>query len=313
MRIFYPDTPDLPLPPGHRFPAGKYRLLRETLQRERLFGDGVLVASPLAGEADVLRAHDADYVDAVLTGTLEIGLARRIGLPWSAVLVERTLAAVGGSLAASRYALAHGWSGQLAGGTHHAHRGFGSGYCVFNDLAVTALTLIEEGAARRVAILDCDVHQGDGTAAILGARADVLTVSIHGEKNFPFRKVASTIDVGLADGTEDAGYLAALADVLPEIATFKPDILLYLSGADALKSDTLGRLALTHEGLAARDRLVLETCRRQGVPVSIAIGGGYAAPIEDSVVAYANTYRVAMEVLGHAGRESGKGWDMVGD
>lgn len=298
MSFFFPDTPDLPLPPGHRFPAGKYRMLRAMLELEGVLADRGLAPSPSATRADLERAHDPAYVEAVLTGSLDAAIIRRIGLPWSEVLVARSRATVGGSVAAARAALEHGLSGQLAGGTHHAHRDFGSGYCVFNDLAVAALTLLDEGRVRRIAILDLDVHQGDGNAAILGGRPDVLVVSVHGENNFPFRKVASSLDVGLADGTGDRDYLTGLEPALAAVEDFRPDLLLYLSGADPLHTDKLGRLKLTCDGLAERDRRVFALCRRRGLPVSIAIGGGYAEPIADSVTVYANTFRTARQVLG---------------
>jgi acetoin utilization deacetylase AcuC-like enzyme len=297
VRFFYPDTPDLPLPPGHRFPSGKYRMLRETVLAEAILGDWALVPSPPAERSDLARAHGADYLAAVFEGTLDDTAQRRIGLPWSETLLARSRATVGGSMAAARAALRDGLSGQLAGGTHHAHRDFGSGFCVFNDLAVATLTVLAEGLARRVAILDLDVHQGDGNAAILADDPDVFVASMHGDKNFPFRKVASTLDVGLADGTEDRAYLDALDDVLAAVAAFRPDLVLYLSGVDPLANDTLGRLALTAEGLAERDRRVLGFCRRREVPVSIAIGGGYADPISDSVAAYATTFRTARAIF----------------
>jgi acetoin utilization deacetylase AcuC-like enzyme len=298
MRFYWPDIEDLPLPAGHRFPATKYRLLREELTRDAILPIAMLEPSPIATRSELLLAHDADYVEAVLGGTLSSDLIRRIGLPWSPVLARRSCLTVGGSVAAARAALSEGVSGQLAGGTHHAHRGFGSGFCVFNDLAVVALVLLAQGRTARVAILDVDVHQGDGNAAILGAEPRAFVVSLHGAKNFPFRRVPSDLDVELADGTDDRAYIDALADVLPAIEAFRPDILLYLSGVDPLREDRLGRLALTHEGLAERDRLVFEFCRRRGLPVSIAIGGGYADPIGASVTAYANTFRVAREVFG---------------
>lgn len=297
MLLYYPHTPDLPLPSGHRFPSTKYRLLREKLTLEDVLGDWQLTPSPLATTADLARAHAPEYVQAVLDGTLAPDIQRRIGLPWSETLALRSRATVGGSLAAARLALRSGFCGQLAGGTHHAHRDFGSGYCVFNDLAVTSLTLLEEGAVRRVAIVDLDVHQGDGNAALLTGHPDAFVLSVHGDKNFPFRKVPSDLDIALPDGTGDRDYLHALADALDAIASFQPDLVLYLSGVDPLHSDTLGRLALTFDGLMERDRLVLEFCRRRGFPVSIAIGGGYANPISDTVQAYANTYRVAHEVF----------------
>ena len=300
MLFFYPDTPDLTLPASHRFPAGKYRMLRRTIEEQAILGDWRLAPSPAAKIADLSRAHSPGYVAAVLDGTVPADIQRRIGLPWSETLAQRSRATVGGSLAAARRALRDGLSGQLAGGTHHAHRDFGSGYCVFNDLAVAALTLVEEGEARRIAIVDLDVHQGDGNAAILADHPDVFVVSLHGEKNFPFRKVPSDLDIGLPDGTGDRAYLAALADALEATAAFRPDLVLYLAGVDPLHSDTLGRLDLTFDGLMARDRLVFEFCWRRDIPISIAIGGGYASPISDSVQAYANTFRVAHEVYGRA-------------
>ncbi len=298
MRFFYPDIPEIPLPPGHRFPAGKYRLLKELVQRERALGSADLAPSPIASREQLLAAHAPGYVQAMLDGTIDKDIVRRIGLPWSEILVQRARATVGGSLAAAREALQHGISGQLAGGTHHAHRDFGSGYCVFNDLAVAALTLLAERAVGRIAIIDLDVHQGDGNSAILGADPRVFILSIQGAKNFPFRRVASTLDVDLPDDTGDDAYLAALNDTLEPILAFRPDLVLYLSGADPLAEDTLGRLSLTHQGLARRDRVVFETFRYRAIPVAVAIGGGYAQPITATVEAYANTFRVAADVYG---------------
>jgi acetoin utilization deacetylase AcuC-like enzyme len=295
-RFFYPHVEEIPVPPGHRFPASKYRLLREAIAREDILPDSMLVAGTPAERGDLLRAHAAAYIDAVFDGSLDKDIVRRIGLPWSPILVRRSRATVGGAIDAARSALATGISGQLAGGTHHAHPEFGSGFCVFNDLSVAALTLLAERRVERVAILDVDVHQGDGNAAILRDNPDVFVVSLHGARNFPFRRVPSDLDIDLPDETDDHAYLHALADVLPAISAFRPDILLYLSGVDPLKEDRLGRLALTHDGLAERDRMVLEFARRRGIPVSIAIGGGYANPISISVAAYANTFRIARDV-----------------
>jgi acetoin utilization deacetylase AcuC-like enzyme len=297
VRFFFPDVEEMPVPLGHRFPAVKYRLLRETIEREGILPPESLTPSPSASVEDLTRAHSPEYVAAVLDGTLSADIVRRIGLPLSPALARRSRATVGGSLAAAREALWHGVSGQLAGGTHHAHRDFGSGFCVFNDLAVAALTLLEEGAAARIAILDLDVHQGDGNASILKGLPGILLVGIQGERNFPFRRVPGDIDIELPDDTEDRAYLEALADVLPAIEAHRPDLLLYLSGVDPLREDKLGRLALTHEGLSERDRMVFQMCRRRGIPVSIAIGGGYAVPIEASVAAYAGTFRTAREVF----------------
>jgi acetoin utilization deacetylase AcuC-like enzyme len=298
VRFFYPDVADLQLPDGHRFPASKYRLLFDKIRCENLFGNVPLLASPPATRDLLIAAHSPAYVDTMLAGCAPPDMMRRIGLPWSETLMARSLATVGGTLAAARVALVHGLSGQLAGGTHHAHRAFGSGYCVFNDLAVAALTLLDEGAAERIAIVDLDVHQGDGNAAILTPDPRVFVLSIHGEKNFPFRKVPSDLDIGLTTGTDDRGYHAVLPDAIAAVIAFRPDLVLYLSGADPLAADTLGHLSLTLDGLMERDRFVLQSFRRRGVPVSIVIGGGYANPIDLTVEAYANTFRVAREVYG---------------
>jgi acetoin utilization deacetylase AcuC-like enzyme len=297
LRFFYPDVEDLPLPEGHRFPASKYGLLRTLVEREEVLPPDSLQASPLIAPEQLLMAHAPDYVAAALDGTLAADAQRRIGLPWSPALALRSRATVGGTLAAARAALVHGVSGQLAGGTHHAHRDFGSGFCVFNDIAVAALTLLSEGHCQRIAVVDLDVHQGDGNAALLTGRPGLLVVSIQGARNFPFRRVPGDIDVDLPDGTEDRAYLSALAEVLPAVEAHRPDLVLYLSGADPLAEDRLGRLALTHDGLAERDRMVLEMCRRRGFPVAIAIGGGYAVPIEATVRGYANTFAAARDVF----------------
>ena len=296
-RFFYPDTPDLPLPTRHRFPAGKYRRLRERVVGERLLGRAILAASPTALVAELARAHADGYIAAVLEGTLSPEAQRRIGLPWSATLARRSRATVGGSLAAAREALAHGISGQLAGGTHHAHSDFGSGYCTFNDLAVASLVLLAEGVVQRIAVLDCDVHQGDGNAAILGPDRRTFVVSIHGEKNFPFRKVASDLDIALPDGAGDDQFLQALGKALEAIGGFRPDLVLYLSGADPLAEDALGRLRVSLEGLARRDERVFSMCRDRGWPVAVVAGGGYAKPIELTVNAYAQTYATAARVF----------------
>jgi acetoin utilization deacetylase AcuC-like enzyme len=284
-RLYYCDHHAFPLPAGHKFPVEKYRLLRERLAAEGRFR---LEPAPLADPALVERAHDAAYVRAFLAGTLPPQVMRRIGFPWSEGLVRRTLASVGGTLAAASDALATGFGGTLAGGTHHAFRHEGSGFCVFNDLAVAVLAI-----GRRAAVIDLDVHQGDGTARIFEGRADVLTLSLHGRNNVPFRKQASTIDVDLPDGTGDGEYLAALEAVLPRVRAFAPEIVFYQAGVDPLAGDRLGRLALTHEGLTRRDRKVIEACRE--TPLVITLGGGYAEPIERTVEAHANTFRIATE------------------
>ena len=296
MRFFTSDRFVIPLPDGHSFPGRKYILLRERLVRDGILTAGQIKPSPLAETEDIARAHDADYMAAVRDGRLDAQAQRRIGLPWSRNLVDRVTATMGGAVAAAAAALECGLSGQLAGGTHHAHRDFGAGYCVFNDFAIAALKVLAEGWARRVAIVDLDVHQGDGNAAILAGHPDVFVFSMQGAKNFPHHRVASDLDVDLPDGTGDDAYLRALADHLPAVFDFRPDLVLYQAGVDPLAEDRLGRLALTLDGLAKRDRLVLTECRSRGIPVSLGLGGGYADPIDLSVQAYANTYAVAREV-----------------
>lgn len=298
MHLYYADILDIPLPPGHRFPAEKYRLLRERMLRHGIVAPWQLELSPPASREDILRAHAPAYVDAFLSGALPADAMRRIGLPWSEQLVARTLATMGGAVAAMRGAFAHGFGGQLAGGTHHAHADFGAGYCIFNDHAIAALAALAEGLAARVAIIDLDVHQGDGNSAILAGRPDVFVLSLHGEKNFPFRKVPSTLDIALPDGTGDDAYLRALHDGLEAVRAFRPDLVLYQAGVDPLAEDKLGRLSLTHDGLTRRDEMVLTTFAKAGTPLSLGIGGGYCDPIALSVEAYANSFAVAKRVHG---------------
>ena len=290
-RLYYCDHLPIPLPPGHKFPIEKYARLRAILAAD---GGYHFQPSPPAGAAALELAHDAAYVQSILAGTAGDRVMRRIGFPWSPELVRRTLASVGGTLAASRDAMACGFGGNLAGGTHHAFRGEGSGFCVFNDLAVAILALRRDGLAARAAVVDLDVHQGDGTAAIFQDDPAVLTLSMHGEHNFPFRKQRSRIDIALADGTGDDQYLSRLREVLPLVIAFRPDVVFYQSGVDGLAGDRLGRLSLTLQGLKERDRLVLENT--QGIPLVITLGGGYAEPIERTAEAHANTFRAALRV-----------------
>ncbi|MEL6299056.1 MAG: histone deacetylase [Pseudomonadota bacterium] len=300
LKIFYPDTVDLPLPQGHRFPAEKYRLLRDRLLADGTITAGELQPSPPVTTDELLTTHDAAYVAAVADGTLSQDIQRSIGLPWSEVLAARSRRTVGGTLAAARAALGGrpGWSGQLAGGTHHAFFDRGAGFCTFNDVAVAANVLLSAGAIDRAAVLDCDVHQGDGNASLLGPKQDVFVASLHGASNYPFEKVPGDLDIALADGTDDDTYLDALFRALDAIGAFRPDILFYISGADPLDDDRLGRLALTFDGLEARDRMVFQFAHRRALPVVIAIGGGYARPIELTVRGYAQTFAAAVEVLG---------------
>lgn len=301
MHISYSDTYAVPLPEGHRFPMEKYRLLRDALVGEGVVAPGELHEAVPVHPAELLVAHSAEYVNRYCEGTVDAKINRRIGIPWSPAFVRRSLASVGGTLAAARAALerAHAWglAGNLAGGTHHAFADRGEGYCVFNDIAVAALTLLEEGTVRRVAVVDLDVHQGNGTAAILGGDARCFTLSMHGRNNYPYTKIPSTIDVDLDDGTADAAYLSLLAGALPAVLSFAPDIIFYQAGVDPLGCDRLGRLALTHEGLMERDRMVLASARAADIPLVLTLGGGYAQPITETVRAHVNTYRAAMRAI----------------
>jgi len=296
VKLFYADTYEIPLPEKHRFPRNKNRLLREALIREGVVSAGQMMLSPLAERDDIVHVHSPDYTDSFFSGSLPREMMRRIGVPWSEGLVLRSRATMGGAVAAMREALEHGFSGQLAGGTHHAHADFGSGYCSLNDFALAASIAMREGLANRVAIVDLDVHQGDGNASMLAANPHAFVFSLHGEKNFPFRKAVSDLDIGLADGTEDEPYLRRLHDGLEAVLAFRPDLVLYQCGVDPLVHDKLGRLALSYEGLARRDRLVFETFASRGVALSFGVGGGYCDPIEQSVAAYMNTIAAAKQV-----------------
>lgn len=292
--LYYCDHHDIPLPSGHKFPMEKYKLIRRELQRypEFRFAPG-----PLARREDLIRVHDPDYVDAFLNQTLSPQAIRRIGFPQVPELLSRTLSSVGGTLAAARQALRDGFSGVLAGGTHHAYRDFGSGFCVLNDIAVAAQTLLDEKLVGRVLVIDLDVHQGDGTAAIFAGYPAVFTFSAHGRHNFPFRKQVSDLDLEFDNDVADAEYLARLRAVLPGVLAQPADLVFYQAGVDALATDRLGKLALTPEGLAARDRLVFESVRARGLPIVVTQGGGYSQPIEHTVQASATVFRTGAQVF----------------
>lgn len=289
MRVFYDPVYTDGLDPEARFPRDRYRLLAERLQ---VFpGMEICPPEPVTRE-QLVKAHDAEYVERFLEGRLTEKEMRRIGLrPWTDRIVERTLLLTGGSLMAMEEALATGGlAGNMAGGTHHAFAGEGSGYCVFNDLAVAALHALERPEIRQVLILDLDVHQGDGTAAIFRHHPMVHTISIHGQKNFPFRKQQSDWDLGLPDGTGDVAYLKILDQVLQDLESRDVQLLLYQAGVDPLAEDHLGHLNLTREGLDERNRRVFEWADRRGLPVVVFMGGGYATPIERSVEAFVDLF-----------------------
>jgi acetoin utilization deacetylase AcuC-like enzyme len=245
VRAFFCDTYEVPLPAGHRFPMAKYRLLRERLLSEGVLHASELEQSDLVDRASLLLAHTPEYVDAVFSGGLSAAEQRALGFTWSEALLARSRASVFGTVAAARAALRDGIAGNLAGGTHHAHADRGSGFCVFNDLAVAARALQREGEIGRAVVVDLDVHQGDGTAAIFAGDESVFTFSMHGAKNFPFRKQRSSLDVELPDGCDDAGYLAALERHLPDaLDRARADLAFFQAGVDPLRHDALGRLGL---------------------------------------------------------------------
>jgi acetoin utilization deacetylase AcuC-like enzyme len=304
MRAFHSDRFVLPLPEGHRFPMPKYRLLRERVQG---MPGLTLHEAPAASDGELALAHEPAYVGAVTEGTLSTAMQREIGFPWSPRLVERSRLSVGATIAAARTALVDGLAANLAGGTHHASADKGGGYCVFNDVAVAARLMQAEwhrnrrsgpASLLRVAVIDLDVHQGNGTAAIFRDDPTVFTLSLHGARNFPFRKEASDLDIELPDGCSDAHYLAALDGALARLwhrhGETLPGLVFYLAGADPHEGDRLGRLKLTHAGLAERDRRVFAACRGRGIPVAISMAGGYGRDIADSVTVHEHTIEEAV-------------------
>jgi acetoin utilization deacetylase AcuC-like enzyme len=297
VKAFYSDTFVLPLPADHRFPMAKYARLPQRLVAEAILRPADLQEAPQAEWSQLRLVHTPAYLEAVAAGTLPADLQRRIGFPWSPQMVERARRSVGATIAASRAAIAEGCAANLAGGTHHAFADRGEGYCVFNDVAVAARLLQHEGLARRILVVDCDVHQGNGTAAIFRGDNDIFTLSLHGARNYPFKKEASHRDVELDDGTTDEPYLAVLAHTLSEVAaSHSPEVIFYLAGADPYEGDRLGRLKLTIDGLRQRDELVLEHCRRAGVPAVITMSGGYAPDVEAIVTIHTNTIRTAVSL-----------------
>ena len=294
MRVWASDHFEVPLPEGHPFPMPKYRALRELLLAEGVVS---VTRSEEAPREWLDGAHDPSYVARVLSWDLSAEEVRRLGMPLTPELVARARAAVFGTVRAAQAALEDGVAGNLAGGTHHAFRDRGEGFCVFNDAAIAARALQVEAGLQRILIVDCDVHQGNGTAAIFAGDPSVFTFSIHGARNFPFAKERSDLDVELADGTGDEEYLWHLERGLDEaLERSQPQFAFYLAGADPFEGDRLGRLKLTRAGLRRRDEWVLRTLRGRGLPVAIAMAGGYAHDIADSVEIHANTLRVARDL-----------------
>jgi acetoin utilization deacetylase AcuC-like enzyme len=298
MKVFYSDHFVLPLPEGHRFPMVKYSMLRERVARDGICGPGELSTPRAVTDREILRAHAPGYLKRVVSGTLTQKEMRRIGFSWSERMVERSRRASGGTLSACLAALDEGFAANLAGGTHHAFSNRGEGYCVFNDSAIAARAVQAAGRVERVVVIDTDVHQGNGTAAILRAEPTVFTFSIHGAKNFPFNKEESDLDAPLPDGADDTVFLATLESGLQAaLDAADADLAIYLAGADPFEGDRLGRLSVTKAGLAERDRIVLETCRERGIPVAVTMAGGYAREVEDTVDIHFQSIRRTADLL----------------
>ncbi len=298
MRVFYTTRYYADIGEGHVFPIRKFELVRDKLLEEKTVSLAEFVEPQPAAVVDVLLVHTEDYVTRLRAGALTERELRRLGLPWSKALVRRSFLAAGGTLAAAKWALANNVASNLAGGTHHAFADRGEGFCVLNDVAIAIRVLRREKLIERAGIIDCDVHQGNGTATIFAGDTNVFTFSMHGAKNYPLFKAASTLDIELPDKTSDAEYLATLAEHLPRVFAHRPDIVFYLGGADPFAGDKLGRLSLSIEGLRARDELVLAECLARGVPVVTTMSGGYAADINDTVEIHCNTIRAVRKIYG---------------
>ncbi len=294
MKAFYTDHYVLPLPPGHRFPMEKYGRLRDLVSQ---LDDVQLVDAPAASDTQILYAHDASYLIKVLQGGLSAQEQKEIGFPWSVSMVERSRRSAGATLAAAKIALKEGVAANLAGGTHHAYRNKGSGFCVFNDSAIAARSVQKEiNPGLKIAIIDLDVHQGNGTASILENDSSIFTLSIHGENNFPFKKEVSDLDVGLADETGDEPYLEALHQSLEKLDTqFTPDLIIYLAGADPHEGDRLGKLSLSKNGMRQRDECVFQFGLDRQIPVAFSMAGGYGKEIQSTVDIHFQTIQTALQ------------------
>ena len=297
MQVFYTPRYYADIGPGHVFPIRKFQLVRDKLLAEGTLEPVEIVEPAPAPLEDVLLVHTGDYVSRLCSGTLTPKEIRRLGLPWSESLVQRSFYAVGGTLAATRVSLAEGYSSNLAGGTHHSFPDRGEGFCVLNDVAIAIRAMRVRKLIQRAAIVDCDVHQGNGTATIFARDDDTFTFSIHGANNYPLFKAQSTLDVELADGASDAEYLDTLANHLPTVFATDPEIVFYLAGADPYKGDKLGRLALSIDGLRERDAYVLRKCYEREVPIVTVMSGGYGKDINDTIEIHCNTIRMVKETF----------------
>jgi acetoin utilization deacetylase AcuC-like enzyme len=297
LKAYYSDHFVLPLPAGHRFPMQKYALIRQGAMS--VIPGLEFHEAPCTTDGVLALAHHPDYIERVCAGSLSLAEQKVIGFPWTSKMVERSRRSAGATIAACRAALMEGMAANLAGGTHHAHADHGEGFCVFNDAAIAARLMQAERRVKRVAIVDLDVHQGNGTASILANDDSVFTLSLHGENNYPFKKETSDLDVALPDGTGDDMYMAALQAALAELfRRFSPQLIIYLAGADPHEGDRLGRLKLTLDGLAMRDHMVLSVARQRGIPVAIAMAGGYGKNIQDTVAVHVQTIAIASQFAG---------------
>ncbi len=297
MQVFYTPRYYADIGQGHVFPIRKFELVRDRLIAEGTLQPAEIVQPSPAPLEDVLLVHTKDYVSRLCNGRLTPKEIRRLGLPWSESLVRRSFYATGGTIAAAHTALDSGYSSNLAGGTHHSFADRGEGFCVLNDVAIAIRSLRARNLLQRAAIVDCDVHQGNGTATIFAGDADTFTFSMHGTNNYPLFKAQSTLDVELPDGTSDAEYLESLAHHLPQVFRHEPEIVFYLAGADPYSGDKLGRLKVSIDGLRERDAYMLRECYKREVPVVTVMSGGYGKDIDDTIEIHCNTIRMVKEVF----------------
>lgn len=299
VHFFHSDRFVPQLPEGHRFPIEKYGLVREQLLYEGVIAEADLIEATPVAEDDLLRVHTTRYWGAMRDLKLTPREMRRIGFPQSATLVDRSRRSVQGTLLAAQHALDYGCGINLAGGTHHAYANHGEGFCLLNDIAVAARWLLDQRRVKQILIVDLDVHQGNGNARLFAAEPRVFTFSMHCQANYPLRKEQSDLDLGLPIDTEDSTYLHQLAATLPGlIERVRPDFVFFQAGVDVLATDKLGRLALTHSGCRTRDEMLLSLCQKHQIPLAISMGGGYSERVADTVMAHANTFRLAVEVFG---------------
>lgn len=297
MRISYSPGYKAPLPDGHIFPMGKFEALHRYLISNSVIAQSQIIEPGLVDFGNLCTVHTPKYADSVWNGTLDRKEERRMGLTWSKALAVRSRLAVQGTINAGLMALQDGISGNLAGGTHHAMPDLGEGFCVFNDVAVAIKVLMHAKWASKILVIDCDVHQGNGTASIFADDPNVYTFSIHGEKNYPFKKPPSTYDIGLVDKTGDKEYIQTLTGALDKIySEFQPDLIFYLAGIDPLETDHFGRLSLSLKGLLERERLVIESAISREIPITVLLSGGYAPTVQETAEAHAILYKSAMEI-----------------